>query len=143
MKILILLLMFFSLSVNAHTNEYLYLGAWSKHINDEGYEQNSTHNLIGYNKHGIVAGVFKNTYNDRAYFFGGELKSYQYKDFQFNLYGVVVFGYYECFGGKPDGAQMRKICPTLTPEFVYTKYKLQPTVSILVKAVTVGARYQF
>lgn len=124
-------------------NEYLYTGAWSYHLNDpKRDEKNETHYLLAYNKTGVLVGTFKNSYYDQALLIGREINTWQYKDIQAGIYGGVVLGYWQCFGGKEEGDQMRNICPAIIPEIAYTKYKVQPSFMLLGKAAVFTIRWR-
>lgn len=49
--------------------QYVYLGAWSKHMNTR-YDYNSNHGLIGYERNGWGVATFKNSYYNRSVLLG-------------------------------------------------------------------------
>lgn len=128
----------------AEEGKYLYLGAWSYHLNDPDRDlKNETHYLFAYKQDKVLGGVFKNSYNDWTVFVGREIFSREFGDISFKLYGGGTYGYWRCYGGREIGDSSRDLCGLLLPEFTYTKYKIQPSLAALGNAATITFRRKF
>jgi hypothetical protein len=141
MNKLLFLLVLFSFSANAEN--YLYLGSWSKHFKSHstGFEYNDTHNLIALQKDGYTLGTFENSFYRQTYFLTKAFYKAKYKDVVFIMNAGLSYGYGACLSDSIREAE--KLCGIAFPEFVYTKYKIQPVATVTHKLYSFSLRFQF
>lgn len=124
---------------NLDAGASLFAGAWSTHLITEDYT-NETHNLVGVEYKGFVAGYFENSYGRDTVFVGKFMET----NLTENISGFVIVGamhgYTRCVG--EDGSS-KNLCLMASVGASYTRYKVQPTVFMLGDAVAGGFRYQF
>lgn len=164
MKNLILLLCICSISACA--DEYIYFGSWSKHLTDHPnsgmqtiepekshpcWKQNAcvtgskyieekyneTQNLIGYQKGGLMVGHFKNSY-DKSTVIVTKNFQHDHKNLGFILAVGVTHGYTDCDEKEKPGTA--KICAHYQAGVAYTKYKIEPVLSITGTVVNLSFR---
>jgi hypothetical protein len=145
------------LSTFASASDYLYLGAWSHHLNQDHpksgteeiappanhpcwklnqcvigskyveYEYNESHDLIGYQRNGLLVAHYKNSFNQSTVLVANSFES-QYKDLKFILALGATHGYTDC--GHYDDGKRAKLCAHYQAGIAYTKYKVEPVISL-------------
>ncbi len=147
MKIIVAILII--ITANSAIADGLYTGAWSYHFNREewrekGWELNENNQLIAYKYGKVVAGHFYNSFGDSTAMINIEIANYQFHDIRATLYGGGTYGYSFCDGDQPKTKHdPKKFCASLSPEFKYTKYSLQPSLSIIGKGVAASLFWEF
>lgn len=85
----------------------------------------------------MYAIAYRNSYNDNALTIGREIKTFSLsKNIDLTFYGGITLGYWQCYGDKEPGDQMRNICPDFGAEVVYTKNTWQPSLIIKPKVAS-------
>lgn len=164
MKTILLILALISSFASA--GDYVYLGSWSHHLNEhpnsgwktiepdadhpcwkknicitgEQYVEekfNETHNLIGYQKGGLMVGHFKNSY-DKSTVIVTKNFQHDHKNLGFILAVGVTHGYTDCDEKEKPGTA--KICAHYQAGVAYTKYKIEPVLSITGTVVNLSFR---
>lgn len=128
----------------------IHLGAWSYHINPVVGVNNERHDLIAYEHNSYVIAVFKNSFGDRTYGVGKEFELFEYNNIKGSVLVGLDYGYKECIAKKQTAEQYKyhsrgdaQVCFLAVPSIQYTKYKLQPTISLMGDAVTLGTKWDF
>lgn len=81
-------------------------GGWSHHV-DNGYDYNSSHDLIGIQCHGVSVIRFNNSYHQESYGLGYELMPYTWGRFEFGAYAALWTGYDEAALLPVGGVRVR------------------------------------
>lgn len=121
------------------TSWSVHVGGWSHHVKVEDFNYNETHNMKIVQRNNILFGEFTNSFGNSTYVVGYDLKLANKHDFQFGLIGGAVHGY------KNDAIKSWKfnVMPIVVPYVTYTKYDIQPSLSLMGNAVVVSVKYQF
>jgi hypothetical protein len=122
----------------AKAEEYVYLTGYSKHLIKGDY--NESHDLLAYQRDGFTLGSFVNSYDEQSFVFSYSYPTFKHGYLHLNTVIGVTYGYRECYGYNAEADQ--RVCPYAAPEFVYTKYKLQPAIGFLAHAVAISFRWQ-
>lgn len=124
-------------SGNAKAETYLYAGAWSKHFGNEEY--NEQHDLIAIEHKNVIAGYFRNSYDEDALTAGYKFKR-DYGPLEAGVMAGAVYGYRHCFKGWAE--QDRRVCPMLAPYVSWDAGPVNPTVLVLGNAVAISIRIE-
>lgn len=161
--LLIIVFALVSVSYESKADEYVYMGAWSHHFSTpetkviEGYEPpanhkcwktntciigddqyiqtdfNENHRLLGYQKNSYLIGYFKNSYDQDTWFIDKTFIIDESSNIQLLASIGAQYGYTSC--DFEDKGESSKLCPKIGFGFAYTKYKLQPVLSLNGKAL--------
>ncbi|ALY07250.1 hypothetical protein VmeM32_00151 [Vibrio phage vB_VmeM-32] len=117
----------------------VHFGGWSHHVKTNDFEYNETHNMKIVQRNNILFGEFTNSFGNRTYVVGYDLVLTNKHDFQFGLIGGLVHGY------KNDAVKSwnYNVMPIVVPYVTYTKYDIQPSVSLMGNAFVFSIKYQF
>lgn len=128
MKFLIVILLV--ISPLGFADDYIYLGAWSKHIDQDtqywdGNKYNESHQLIGYQHNSYMLGHYKNSFNESTFV---ATKNFEKKvnDFSFFIAVGATHGYTDCENKKQHYGKDPKVCGYYQAGIAYTKHRLQP-----------------
>ena len=125
------ILLFILLPLTPLTNaDGVYLGGLSKHFAEaawkrDGYNLNNNQKLMAVEYKSYTVGTYVNTFHDRTHFVAKSFRLFELEDVQINIGIGLSYGYTYC---RTQTTEFKDptICPVLTPEFIYTKYKIQP-----------------
>jgi len=118
----------------------VYMGAWSKHL-DNDHDYNEQHDLLAVEHDRWIAGTLVNSYNDRTYLVGRGWDLAGDENWKFRLYAGASYGYRTCDGGT--GGDKAKVCPALVPELSLTRYRVQPAVMLFGGAAAISVKVEF
>jgi hypothetical protein len=122
----------------------VYLGGWSKHVNQKGWERrgygiNQDHNLMMVEFKDWEIGTYKTTHFDTAVLAGRYFELFALDDIKIGVHAGVSYGYKYC--NNPDRQLTEsKFCPALMPEFRFTRWKLQPALLAMVDGVALSVK---
>jgi hypothetical protein len=129
---------------------YLYTGGFSQHFKSEGEGEdkyNENNQLIGVEFHTIVAGTFKNTYNDRSFYIGRKFFK-EAGNLELGIVAGATYGYYECYGPKDPKTEtfgqrtLPRWCPLISPYAVYRVHKyFQPALIVHADSLVLSLRW--
>lgn len=122
-----------------NTQWSVHFGGWSHHVKTNNFEFNETHNMKIVQRNNVLFGEFTNSFGNRTYVVGYDLVLTNKHDFQFGLIGGVVHGY------ENDAIKTWKynLMPIVVPYVTYTKYDIQPSLSLMGNAFVFSIKYQF
>lgn len=103
-------------------------------------EFNETHYLIGYEHSSYSIGYFKNSFGDDSVLIDKQFHVLQFDDIAVIAHIGATYGYRGCNGQDKGNKQ---VCPELAAEFAYTKYQIQPIITLIPDAVTFGTKWKF
>lgn len=121
----------------------IYLGAYSVHVVESPYVNNSQHDLLAYEHNGWVVGTFRNSYDTRSEFVARRFDVVEWGYWELRANTGFVYGYNTCEIGKVVTSTDRKWCPIITPELQYTQFRVRPTLVMLGKALAVTVNIKF
>lgn len=127
---------------------YTILGGLSHHFITEDYD-NSNHNVVAFSYEKILAGYFKNSYNNDSFILGYEFEIDNEQYFDVILYVAAVRGYDKCYGKftqeeRQAGKSKVEVCGMIAPAFVFkVPYEVKPQLTLFGDAATLSARYDF
>jgi hypothetical protein len=138
MKYLTLLLLLLCTTASADS---IYLGGWSFHPNPTDEVNNSSHEMVVYERHKWFAGTFRNSFNHQTFVAGREIPMPVSQDFvEFSFLVGVSHGYRECYGAGEVGDRSKN-CFVLAPNLKFkTDGPIKPSVLIFGGAVILAAR---
>lgn len=127
MKFLIVILLV--ISPLGFADDYIYLGAWSKHSETENWDgenYNESHYLIGYQKSRYMAGYYKNSFNESTFVI---TKSFEKEVNNVSFFVAVgaTHGYTDCENKKRHETKP-KVCGYYQAGITYTKHRIQPVI---------------
>lgn len=106
----------------AHASDYVYLGAWSQH-NDQQPHHTRSHDFLGYQSGEYLGGTFRNSYGKRTAVLARRFELVQSGPIEVSALVGGTYGYSRCPAGNGTD---RRVCPYVAVGFVYTKHRLQP-----------------
>ena len=132
----------------------VYIGGWSKHLNDNNknkdqepteYQFNGDHSLFAYEYDNYVVGHFYNSYYDSTWFASRRFPIATAGDFSLNLHAGITYGYKSCEFSKLDYSVEGPpvYCPMIVPEISYDRYMIRPTLMIVGNAFVVTFKINF
>lgn len=156
-KLLPIILIVFSTIANA--NDYVYLGAWSYHFNDnpnthreasctiEGCrfylaadKYNESHRLIGYQKNSYLLAHYDNSFYQSTWLASRQFESAFSKNFSALAAIGITYGYTDC--DYEDKGTNPTACPYYQVGIAYTKFKLQPIIATSGSVLTISFRLE-
>lgn len=129
-------------STVAHAEDYIYAGGWSKHFGDTTGVINEQHNFVGYERDDWIVGSFKNSFGKDAYLAGKILEIYEIDNIHLKVAVGGVYGYNSCSDTNPPSNEA-VLCPAVAPMLSYERFAMQPTITVVGKAVVVMVKWRF
>lgn len=142
----VLLFLFYAGKVKA---DAVYTGAWSWH-KDSFYERAEAYNrqvnpnqrLFAIEVGGYVFGRYDNSIGIETDIFARAFKLGSYENFTFRGLVGASYGYYECLD-KISKEMKKRYCALVIPEILYTKYKIQPSLTVFMEGAAIAIRTEF
>ena len=135
----IIMALFICLIANCSMADSLYTGAWSYHPIPDKDVDHSSHNLIGYEHNTLLVAAYKNSYGKASLFVAKRLEFIDEPTWKAAVNVGINYGYYKCL--RVD-MEEKTWCPAVVPEISYTKYKVQPTLSLFGKAIVLAFKWE-
>lgn len=113
-------------------------GGWSKHLSsDDATNESHDHWALQYNK--IELGRFNNSHDDETWYVAYEWNWLLLDNVQGFLKSGVTYGYRGWYSDKGN----RNWLPMVAPGVRYTRYKVQPELTLFGDAVNFGVSFVF
>lgn len=144
--IFIYIMLIASCSVLESRANGVYVGGWSKHVNQKaweraGYKINQQQNMIAVEFGGNIAGKYTNTFGKETFLAAHRFDLFALDDIKLSVLAGATYGYTFC--NTPDKmATGKKLCPAVTPELRYTRYKIQPAIIAIHEGVALLVRVE-
>src|SRR5690554_5139755 len=126
----------------------VHLGGWSPGRDYDGqidgWEPNTSHELIAVTYRGLMVGRFKNSYYQDTHVIAKSFHVWSGGHLEANIMAGAMYGYSHCYSGEyhPPGEPARW-CPALLPELAYTRWRVQPVLSMFGSIPVAAIRVQF
>lgn len=155
------------LAAASQATEYVYLGAWSHHLQDrddkvtveyipppqgsvclnlaacsitivEKQYYNETHQLIGYQKNGYLLAHYTNSFDQSTWLAARQFESAPRHHFSLMASFGITYGYTDC--DYEDSGNNATACPDYQLGIAYTEFKLQPILATNGSVITLSFR---